>query len=234
MQRPIIGVTLDNKENTASSGVYEVGAGYSRAVSQAGGLAVMLPHEIECAAGYVQLCDGIILTGGVDPRTETFGQPTHEKARPVDAKRQAFELALLTALDQQRDKPVLGVCLGMQMMALHHGGALNQYLPETHKSADLHSEHKTHALHVLVAHSALGQANDDEIETVVSHHQQAVTDPGRMRLIAESPDGVIESIDDPKRRFYLGVQWHPERGGAGAFNDELIRRFVAACSPRQK
>ena len=70
------------------------------------------------------------------------------------------------------------------------------------------------------------------IGTVVSSHRQAVDDPGSMRILATADDGVIEAIDipAPERRFYLGVQWHPERGGEGPLNRGLIRTFVeAAC-----
>ena len=69
---------------------------------------------------------------------------------------------------------------------------------------------------------------------VVSWHHQAVQDPGRLRVVAKAPDGVIEAIDDPDRPFYLGVQWHPERAtgaeaSATCLNQSLIARFVAAC-----
>ena len=64
--------------------------------------------------------------GGDDPRTEPFGEPTHPKATPVEPERQAFETALLEELQRRPGAPVLGVCLGMQMMALHAGGKLNQ------------------------------------------------------------------------------------------------------------
>jgi putative glutamine amidotransferase len=65
--------------------------------------------------------------------------------------------------------------------------------------------------------------------TIVSAHHQGVTDPGRLRTVALAPDGVIEAIDDPKRPFYVGVQWHPERGGDDALSLGLLRRFVDAC-----
>ncbi|MEE9212500.1 MAG: gamma-glutamyl-gamma-aminobutyrate hydrolase family protein [Phycisphaeraceae bacterium] len=237
MPEPVVGIVADNLNNTAESGRYEVGTGYSRCVAESGGVPVLLPHEPGLAQTYVRMCDGIILSGGVDPRTEAFGEPTHPKARPVDPQRQAFDLALLQAVDQHPAMPVLGVCLGMQMMALHAGGKLDQYLPETHPNADVHFNHHQHAIELCVRDSVLTETHGlesvgfegNETLTVVSHHQQAVAAPGRMRIVARAPDGVIEAIDDPARRFYLGVQWHPERGGDGPLNRGLLARFVDAC-----
>ena len=100
---------------------YEVRCAYAAAVVAAGGVPVMLPHEVELADDYVERCDGLLLTGGGDPTTEAFGEPTHPLADRIDPRRQAFELALLEAAEAG-DTPVLGVCLGMQLMALHAGG----------------------------------------------------------------------------------------------------------------
>ncbi len=230
---PTIGITVDNRENTAASNIYESTIAYSRLVAQVGGVPVLLPHEPQLAKRYAALCDGFIFTGGVDPVTEPFGEPTHPAARPIDPRRQAFELALYAAVDEQPDKPVLGICLGMQLMALHRGGKLNQYLPDTLPTADAHKDRKRHGLVLADYDSVLRQLAPQgrtagRIDmTVVSHHQQAVADPGTLRVIAHSPDGVIEAIDDPTRPFYIGVQWHPERGGPGPFNASLVAELVS-------
>jgi putative glutamine amidotransferase len=147
----------------------------------------------------------------------------------MNPRRQAFEVSLLTAIAGRRDMPVLGVCLGMQMMALCAGGKLDQYLPQTlgEDRALLHQGDRTHAIVVEKSDSVLGAGASD---TVRSWHRQAVSDAGSLRVVARAPDGVVEAIDDPTRRFYLGVQWHPERGeAADALSGGLIARFVAAC-----
>ena len=236
MSRPVIGITVDNRDNSAASSIYESSIAYSRAITQAGGVPVMLPHEPQSAARYVDLCHGLVLTGGVDPRTDRFGEPTHPKARPMDPTRQAFELALLKTIDEVAVKPVLGVCLGMQLMALHRGGRLDQYLPDTMAQPQVHSKYGRHAIEfdfddsIVVANQPPPSAG----WTVISNHQQAVADPGSLRTVARAPDGLIEAIDDPDRRFYVGVQWHPERAEAddpAAINQGLFDRLVAASGP---
>jgi len=232
MSSLIIGITVDNRDNTAASGRYESTIAYSRAVADAGGIPVLLPHEPSLAHVYVGQCDAIILTGGVDPDTKSFGQPTHPKARSLDARRQAFELALLGACDRRQDQPVLGVCLGMQLMALHRGGRLHQYLPDVLDDPGKHQGSRLHPIIPLVSDSVLSplQGHGSSAQwMVVSEHVQAVADPGKLRAIAAAPDNVIEAIDDPARPFYLGVQWHPERGDESAVNLGLFKQLVAAC-----
>ncbi|MBB6428671.1 gamma-glutamyl-gamma-aminobutyrate hydrolase family protein [Algisphaera agarilytica] len=236
MLRPLIGITLDNVENTLASGKYEVGVGYSRAVAEAGGVPVLLPHEISRVPDYVQRCDGLILTGGVDPDTSTLPAdwpghaPVHPKARVMDPARQAFELALLAEWDHVKPQgPLLGVCLGMQLLTLHHGGTLNQYLPDTHASDVVERHRKNdHAIRVTVDDSVL-QPPTTEAEAIThSNHQQAIADAGTLRVVAVAEDGIIEAVDNPGRPFYLGVQWHPERGDNGPLSRGLMGSLMNA------
>ncbi|MEM8737456.1 MAG: gamma-glutamyl-gamma-aminobutyrate hydrolase family protein [Planctomycetota bacterium] len=236
MTRPRIGITVDNLENHAASGHYEVGIGYSRAVAEAGGVPVLLPHEPGLAGAYVTGCDGVILTGGVDPDTSTLPAdwpghaPLHPRARVMDPRRQAFELALLTEIDRIKpEAALLGVCLGMQLLALHQGGTLNQYLPDTHPSEVVERHRQAdHAVVVTVADSVLPRPSPGENRFIHSHHQQVIDRVGAMRVVAVAEDGIIEAIDDPGRPFRLGVQWHPERGDHGPLSRGLITRFVQA------
>ncbi|MFI4862441.1 MAG: gamma-glutamyl-gamma-aminobutyrate hydrolase family protein [Phycisphaerales bacterium JB063] len=227
MHRPVIGITVDNRDNSADTGQYESAVRYSRAVADAGGLPVLLPHEVELASMYVARCDALVLTGGADPVMEQFGCATDGRARRMDQRRQAFELALLHEVDQQRDQamdpyagdiPVLGICLGMQLMALHNGASLDQYMPDTigEDATRHHTDNARHALILDHTDSVLtrGHAPDTTPGEVVSSHRQRIADPGRLRVAARAEDGTIEAIDDPARRYYLGVQWHPERGEA--------------------
>lgn len=238
MKIPLIGITVDNRDNDAVSGTYESAIRYSAAVAAAGGLPILLPHEVELAPDYVSRCGGLLLTGGGDPVMEQFGCATDGRARRIDQRRQAFELALLQAIDARRkeaidphdDLPVLGVCLGMQLMALHRGATLDQYMPESmgEQPAGTHYNNQRHTLVFDHDDSALAPAHG----TVVSSHRQRIIDAGSLRVVARAEDGTIEAIDDPQRPFYIGVQWHPERcdePGSAALNRQLIRRFVDAA-----
>jgi putative glutamine amidotransferase len=218
VSRPLIGITCDRDASH-----HRVAAAYAALVGQAGGIPVLLPCEPAYAAEYVRRCDGLVLSGGDDPIMEHWEVETHPRAKPIHPQRQAFELALLDALDDRRDRPVLGICLGMQLMALSRGGGLDQYLADTLPTAGRHWPRTDHPVD-----GALGAG------VVHSHHRQAVNDPGSLRVVARAADGVIEAVRDEGRRFYVGVQWHPERSsdeklGAGLFR-ELVR---AAGSGRE-
>jgi len=238
---PLVAVTPDIE--TAPSGrlVETCPLAYFDAIQHAGAIPVVPAPIPELAAAHARLFDAFVFTGGNDPAMEDFGKPTHPAATLVHPRRQQYELALLNALrDLEPRRPVLGICLGMQMMTLHAGGDINQHLPDT---LPTHSQHKNAVHPVLAAHEttprwlpALTPLLPAELRsalTVQSNHHQAVSDPGTLLVLARSDDGVIEGVGDPGRPFYLGVQWHPERTksadlGAGVF-EALVR---AVAGPR--
>lgn len=217
---PIIGITPDTGRSASGALRYEVASAYCSAIAAAGGSPLVLPHIVERIDAYVRLCAGFVFTGGDDPATEAFGEATHPRARRMDAQRQAFELALLAAIDARKPTAaVLGVCLGMQLMALHAGGRLHQHLPDVlgQEAASLHLNNREHAV----------RFDDGRVERVISHHHQAVADAGAMKVVARACDGVIEAIAAPDRPMRVGVQWHPERM---ADDGGLFARLVAAAA----
>lgn len=200
---------------------------YAKGVAAAGGVPVLLAPLVEMVGSYVERMDALVLTGGDDPRMEPFGGVTHAKATPLHPARQAFESELIVRLRTDRpEMPILGVCLGMQMLALHAGGKMDQCMPETRADADRHWD----GTHEVTPTPQEGDGAGMRIARglVRSRHRQAVTDPGSMRVVGLSDDGVIEAIADPARPFVLGVQWHPERTEDPALGVELFRRLVGA------
>jgi len=214
--RPIIGITCDLAE-----GQFRAGQNYADRVWTAGGLPFLLPCVVEAVGELADRCQAVILTGGDDPIMAQWGVPQHPKATPVHPRRQAFELALLDWMQKTPAKPVLGICLGMQYMGLHAGGRLNQHLPDALPTASDHWSRNQH--------DVMGELGSGRVE---SHHRQAIEDPGRLRVVASSPDGVIEAISDLTRPYYLGVQWHPERTDTQELGQNLFDSLVMYASDR--
>ena len=193
---------------------------YAEAVRKAGGIPIVLPPVPGNAEQLIHELDAFIFSGGDDPVMEPFGQPTHEAAVHVLPARQQFETELLQALSEHPLKPVLGICLGMQMMGLIAAGEFNQHLPDTHPS---HADHweRPHEI-TSIDPGRLGSGS------VYSKHRQAMATPGSLRVLATAHDGVIEAIDDPSRPFYIGVQWHPERTDTPAVGQKLFDDLISA------
>jgi putative glutamine amidotransferase len=206
---------------------------YAEAVEAGGGVAVCLPVQADVGA-LVRLIDGLLLPGGGDfPAAEPNHYPPEVVFDLVPARQLEFDRLLLTGA-VEGELPILGICYGMQLLALHFGGALHHHLPLDRPEADPHQlpDERRHSISVepgsLLA-SVLGTSPDP----VNSRHHQAVSAPGAgLRVCARSPDGVIEAIESPTADFCVGVQWHPERLGARA-RDGLFGALIAACRPRR-
>ena len=231
---PVIGITSDITHPAAKPESLRATCPltYARAVAAAGGVPFLLPPIVALIPEQLRVCAGFVFTGGDDPRTEAFGVPTHPATTPVHAARQEYETSLLRALADRRETPVLGVCLGMQMMALIAGGRLNQHLPEILGTASDHADDRRHrivtdATFVRFSPQCLTLAAP---LMVTSHHHQAVDEPGTLSVVAVAHDGVIEGIADPERRFYLGVQWHPERTDDAALGVDLFGSLVRVAA----
>lgn len=199
---------------------------YVHSVTAAGARAVVLPPD-DTDTDVLERLDGLLLTGGADIDARRFGQAPHPESEPPHEVRDRAELSLLrAALD--RDMPVLGVCRGLQLIALAYGGTLHQHLPDV-VGHDGHSpasgEFGSHE--VTFAEGSRAAAIYGRRSRQTSHHHQAVAETG-IGLLASghTDDGVIETAEDPGRRFVLGVQWHPEMSGDSA----LFGAFVAACA----
>jgi putative glutamine amidotransferase len=175
--------------------------GYAEAVQRAGGIAVMLPPDPDLSdpSAYLSFLDGLILAGGAD-----YGEVPD---------RDAFEIALgLAALDA--DLPLLGVCRGMQLMNLARGGTLIDHRPDVvgHEDHRLvpgaFGDHDVRLADGSLAARAAGELT----HPTKSHHHQGVDQIGDGFQVTgwAVVDELPEALEDPSRRFALGVQWHPE------------------------
>ena len=235
MSRPVIGLTLDAEPPGGYSAFpwYALRENYAAAIDAAGGLAMLLPHEPERATDYLDRLDGVVVTGGafdIDPAL--FGATERHPTVTTKDRRTRFELAL-THGALERDLPVLGICGGQQLLAVALGGSLIQHIPDEVAGALVH-EQKTprdttcHPVSVIAGtllHRIVGAT---EIAVNSTHHQAVKAAGPTLVVDAVAPDGVIEGIEDPQRRFCLGVQWHPEYRITAA-DAALFAAFIGAC-----
>ncbi len=225
--RPFVGITADLGPHPRTSRPQaRIALAYAQAVERAGGTPIILPPIPNLAERFAESCDALVLTGGDDPRTEPFGSPTHPKATPIEPDRQEFETRLLNALESRPDAPILAICLGMQLMGLIAGGELDQHLPDT---LPTHADHAggDHEITPEGAHTLVSDLPELR-GGVHSHHRQALRSSGTLNVIARAHDGVIEAVTDPKKRFALGVQWHPERTTNQSLGEGLFHALVRA------
>jgi len=236
MAQPVIGLTLDSEPPGGYSKThpwYALRENYCTAIVAAGGLPILLPHEPEQAKAYLALLAGLVVTGGafdVDP--SLFGAASRHQSVTTKERRTQFELAV-TKGALEADKPVLGICGGQQLLNVALGGTLIQHIPDEVADALAHEQPnpRTEPGHsVAIARGTLLHriTQADTLEVNSAHHQ-AVKDvaPGIV-VDARAPDGVIEGIEDPRRRFCIGVQWHPEYG-ISAGDKRIFAAFIAAC-----
>ncbi len=216
MPRPIIGITADFVDGYA-----RLRRTYLDVVTAAGGTPIILPPSPSLRREMLSGMDGIILTGGDDIDLTSRGIALHPQSSCMHPERQAAEFALLEELDERHEIPVLGICLGMQMMGVHRGCELIQHLADVIPNAD---RHRNDAIHDVQSDTHAGIASG----AVRSWHHQALADSADFAVISRSDDGVIEGILDPNRRFYLGVQWHPERTECTATGLDVVRALVDA------
>lgn len=193
-------------------------------VMRLGAVAVMIPtveHSSDISRwdvstdDYVSVLDGLILQGGADIDPVVYGEQRTDVLGPIDAVRDQFELELLRAFAAQ-DKPVLGVCRGMQLINVAYGGDLYQDLQaagvpaHAHRVLDLYDEH-THEVDIVDGSWLQSIYSGAQRARVTSIHHQGVRRLGRDLIVeANSTDGVIECVRHRGSSFMLGVQWHPE------------------------
>ncbi|MEM9016586.1 MAG: gamma-glutamyl-gamma-aminobutyrate hydrolase family protein, partial [Verrucomicrobiota bacterium] len=168
---------------------------YVRAVRESGGVPVVLPNtdgSIEKVDEYLDLLDGLLLPGGADIPPGEYGEERHETVEVLDDERYQFEKNLGSAWIEKTDKPLLGICLGGQWINVLYGGTLIQDIP-----SEIGTNHRLTVHEIAVEsgsrlHQILGESDLE----VNSRHHQAVDDLGKsLRIVARSPDGVVEAIE---------------------------------------
>jgi gamma-glutamyl-gamma-aminobutyrate hydrolase PuuD len=235
--KPVVGITT--YLTPARFGAWEmesalVPADYVRAVERAGGRALLVPPSEDAVEETLDALDGLLFSGGSDLDPETYGQEAHPQTKGVVPERDRGELALLQAA-LARDMPVLAVCRGSQVLNVALGGDLVQHLPdivgdEKHKHTP--GEYADHDV-TVEPETRLGSLLGDRAP-VKSHHHQGFGRVGKgLRAAARAEDGTLEALEDPSKRFALGVLWHPEAGEDQRLFEALVEEAGAYRADRR-
>lgn len=214
---------------------------YLAHVERAGGLPVILPppdpalgppsdDELDERAGRVlDGLDGLILAGGADVEASRYAAEPHPTSQPPRPDRDGWEIAL-ARVSERRGIPVLGICRGMQIMAVAAGGRLSQHLPDEVGSVDhlpVPGVYTAHEVRPLAGTPVAAILGEEELSVPTYHHQGVESHPG-YEPAARHPDGTLEAMVDPGARFRLAVQWHPEAGE----DNRLFAALVEAARER--
>ena len=208
-RQPVIGITGNYEDLTC-----KLGQGYYQSVVAAGGVPVIIPPvaDTDTIVNTLSRIDGLILSGGGDFNPLWTGEEPSVKLGGINKERDLPEL-LITRLAYNRQIPMLGICRGIQTLAIALGGEVDQDISD--KGTVKHSQNAdrsepTHSV-TIEPDSILAQLFNDERIAVNSFHHQAVRASGdKFRVVAKAADGIIEAIESTEFKSVLGVQWHPE------------------------
>jgi putative glutamine amidotransferase len=226
--KPLVGITT--YVEPARWGAWELPSAlipymYVEAIERAGGRALLVPPSTEAVEETLDALDGLLFSGGNDLDPSVYDQEPHPETRGTRLERDRGELALLDGA-LARDMPVLAVCRGSQVLNVARGGDLVQHLPEV-----VGDERHKHTPGVFADHdvrveddSKLGRVLGGRA-AVKSHHHQGYGRIGEgLREVAWADDGTVEALEDPARRFAVGVLWHPEAGEDRALFEALVEQ----------
>lgn len=220
--KPIIGITPTAQTDALAHGTfrrYVLSSPYVRAVEAAGGIPLILPPQPENVASLAELIDGLLMSGGTDIDPARYGdQSVHPETYGIDDERDRFELDLFAAT-LQRDKPIFGICRGIQVINVALGGTLFQDVASQHPGAAEvgHRQHEHGLEDSAAGHTVIASAPDalpifDNGQLGVnSFHHQAIRDLAPSLIpVAHAPDGLIEAVTMTGGPNVFAVQWHPE------------------------
>jgi putative glutamine amidotransferase len=229
--RPVIGLSC--YVEPAQWGAWQLPAAlvpqwYVDLLHEGGADVVILPPENEIAV--LDRVDGLALAGGADVDARLYGAEPHATADAPRSSRDASELALYRRA-RELGMPVLGICRGMQVMVVAHGGTLVQNVPDL-ETATVHRErpgtfidHRATFVDGTLTGTLLGSGP----RVVNSSHHQSVDSPGDLVVSGWADDGTVEACEDPSADFCVGVQWHPEHPDRRSADGPLLAAFTHAA-----
>lgn len=237
--KPLIGITVFYETRELNKKYIALNNAYVEAIEMAGGIPVLIPFVEEgLAKEYVERCDGILFSGGEDVSPMFYDEDPRKELGVIDTRRDFWEKALLQEA-VEKNKPILGICRGCQVINVFLGGSLYQDIDSQVKDVLGHhpkgvlGDEKYHRVNIEKSSELYKMFNRDIIE-INSFHHQSVKDLGEnLKVIATSNDGIIEAFqsEDMNKHYILGIQWHPE--AMVKRYDEFLKifgYFVENCS----
>lgn len=236
MKRPVIGITLDyeTKESYSAYPWYALRENYITAVIKCGGVPITLPYGTGLESNYLDLIDGLIITGGnfdIDPAFYNEGITSDRIS--TKSNRTNFEFSITKAMFE-KNKPILGICGGEQLLNVIFGGSLIQHIPD-YVNTPIEHEQKTpkhlpsHEIEILESTLLHKITNSTKSMVNSTHHQAAKKLGNDIIASAYASDGIIEAIEHTNHKFCLGVQWHPEYLTTEDDN-KIFQAFIRACN----
>jgi len=239
--RPLIGIVPDFREGCSTGyskgNYYALRTNYVEMVNHAGGAAVLLTYDYDLIDSYLESLDGIVIVGGYfDIHPKRYGEEEIHPTVKLNAIREEFEQELgRKALESSL--PFLGICNGMQLLNVLHGGKVIQHIPDDEKLMDHEQTHidgfgdyhtPYHEVEIVKNSKLFSVVGAEKIKTNSSHHQAARNAGTGLEVAARASDGVIEAIEKPGHPFCIGVQWHPEFSTSTA-DQKIFEGFVKAA-----
>lgn len=235
LKKPVIGLTSDCSSDKKYSDFPYLALrfNYSLSLQRAGAIPILLPPIQENYKEYIELLDGIVITGGnFDIHPKLYGESTIHDSVSVNEQRTNFEKNIAEEAIKHK-MPILGICGGMQLLNVIFGGNLIQHIPDHDKNYFNHEAkpYDSVAHEVSLKEGSLLHkiAGDKKIGVNSSHHQAILKTAPDFIISAISDDGIIEAIENPNYPFMLGVQWHPEYEITEA-DSNIFKTFVGHCA----
>ncbi|MDO5399261.1 MAG: gamma-glutamyl-gamma-aminobutyrate hydrolase family protein [bacterium] len=238
MNRPVIGITplIDYEKDS-----YWLVPGYMQGIIEAGGTPVMLPltDDINIIRQMADKCSGFLFTGGQDVSPLLYGETPIPQCGECSTERDKMEKSLLERAIEL-NKPILGICRGIQLINAVLGGTLYQDLPSQINSPLEHHQKPPYdkPIHdvTIIENTPLHHLLRKEVLAVNSYHHQSVKDlSDKLLPMAKADDGIIEAVYMPDKKFVWGVQWHPEfshisNADSRKIFSEFVKQAKGICS----
>ncbi|MBS1113752.1 MAG: anthranilate synthase component [Nitrospirae bacterium] len=214
--RPIIGITTD------IDGEYlRLKDNYCGAVEEAGGIPLLL-SPVADTEPYAGLIHGLLIPGGADINPAYYREEMMPYVNPVPRKRSDFEMSLVRNI-LRLNKPVLGICYGMQLLNVFFGGSLFQDIVA---QVPIAINHKNYYHKIVITENRFLTQGTFSVDS--SHHQAIRTMGKGLSAIARSEDHLVEAFYSEQYHFLVGVQWHPERRQKDKLSQSIFHRFIKA------